>query len=254
MGLLVFVLGIVIGQFLNWAIVSLSTNQAAFVAQAVPLRKTVWWRRLPVVDAVVGWPELGRCRTDHWRVLGVELFSGAGFMLGYIKYGLSPEWGVFVFYLCLMLVIALIDLKEGLILDKLVLPAIPLVILLATFFPMSLAADKAPVSSFLLSLLGGAVAFTILLLPALIWKGGMGWGDVKLAGLVGLATGFPGSLVTLGLAIIGGGLLAIFLVVSRRRKRRDTIPFGPFICAGALAAMVWGEAIVKWYLGLFSNR
>ena len=78
----------------------------------------------------------------------------------------------------------------------------------------------------------------------------MGWGDVKLAGLIGLATGFPGCLVALGLAIIGGGLLAIVLVALRRRSRWDVIPFGPFLCAGALLAMVWGEAIAKWYLGL----
>jgi leader peptidase (prepilin peptidase)/N-methyltransferase len=54
----------------------------------------------------------------------------------------------------------------------------------------------------------------------------------------------------MGLAIIGGGLMAIALVIFWRRKRRDVIPFGPFICAGTLAALVWGEAVTAWYLGL----
>lgn len=205
---------------------------------------------MPVVDAFAR--QFGS--SDRWQVFGAELLSGAGFLFAYLKFGLSPEWGVFVFYLCLLLVIAFVDLKERLILNKLVFPAIPLAILLATFFPMGMAErwaeGKGTLDIFLLSLLGGAVAFIILLLPALIWQGGMGWGDVKLAGLVGIATGFPGCLVALGLAIIGGGLLAIALVVSGRRKRRDVIPFGPFICAGTLAALVWGVPIVEWYLGL----
>jgi leader peptidase (prepilin peptidase)/N-methyltransferase len=250
--LLIFILGLVIGQFLNWAIVSLSPGPAA---NATFVPKLVWWRRLPVVDAFT----LSSGAADHWRVLGIELFSGGGFLLAYLKYGLSIEWGVFVFYLCLMAVIAVIDLRERLILNRLVVPALPLAILLATFFPVGALAPQfiegsrsaiGPFNVFLFSLLGGAISFTILLLPAIIKPGGMGFGDVKLAGLVGLATGFPGSLVAIGLAILGGGLLAISLVVSRRKKRRDAIPFGPFICAGMLAALLWGEAIVKWYLGL----
>ncbi|MFH0941784.1 MAG: A24 family peptidase [Chloroflexota bacterium] len=253
MNLLIFILGTVIGQLLNWLLDNLSLSEPAAATAAGPARKTVWWRRLPVADALGHRFGAASRSGVSWRVLAVELFCGTGFLLAYLKYGkygLTPQWGVFVFYLCLLLVIAVIDLKERLILNKLVFPAIPLALLLATFFPMGLAAGEAPLDSFLLSLLGGAVAFIILLLPALIWQGGMGWGDVKLAGLVGIATGFPGCLVALGLAIIGGGLLAIALVVSRRKKRRDVIPFGPFICAGALAALVWGEAISAWYLGL----
>jgi len=115
---------------------------------------------------------------------------------------------------------------------------------------LGLATDKAPLDAFLSALLGGGVSFIILLTPALIWSGGMGWGDIKLAGLIGLATGFPGSLVALGVAIIGGGLLAITLILLRRKNRRDVISFGPFLCAGALAALVWGKAIAGWYLGL----
>jgi leader peptidase (prepilin peptidase) / N-methyltransferase len=247
---LVFILGMVIGQFLNWLIDAFSPGKPVVTPDASPARKPSWWRRLPVVDA---WFRPGLVKAESWRLFGVELFSGVGFLLAYLKYGFSPEWGVFVFYLCLMLVIALIDIRERLILNRLVVPALPLALLLATFFPMGLALEKAsvaPTNNLLFSLLGGAVAFFILLLPAIIKPGGMGFGDVKLAGLVGLATGFPGCLIAIGLAIIGGGLLAIFLLVSRRRGRRDAIAFGPFICAGMLAALVWGVQITDWYLGL----
>lgn len=253
LGLLVFVLGLVVGQFLNWAIVTLSPSPVA--ANASWLTRPAWWRRLPLVDIITRHPAL----SDRWRVFGVELLSGAGFLGAYLKYGLRPESGVFVFYLCLMLVIAFIDLRERLILNMLVLPAVPVAILLATFIPVGAAAPQfleaanfsiGPFNLFLFSMLGGALAFIILLLPALIKPGGMGFGDVKLAGLVGLATGFPGSLVAMFLAIVGGGMLAVVLLILRHKNRRDAIPFGPFICAGMLAALVWGVPIVNWYLGL----
>ena len=251
MGFLVFILGMVIGQFLNWLIKYFSPSPGAKAAL-----KTSWWRRLPVVDA---WCQADLVKTEWWWVLGVELFSGAGFFLAYLNYDLSPEWGVFVFYLCLMLAIAVIDIQERLILNRLIFPAIPLAIILATFIPVGAATPQlveagkssiGPFNVFLFSVLGGAIAFFILLLPAIIKPGGMGFGDVKLAGLVGLATGFPGCLVAIGLAIIVGGLFAFVLLVSRRKGRRDAIPFGPFICAGMLAALVWGVPITNWYLGL----
>jgi len=92
------------------------------------------------------------------------------------------------------------------------------------------------------------VAFIILLIPALIWQSRLGWDDVKLAGLIGLVTGFPGTLVALAMA--GSGLAAIIFVVSRLKERGDAIPFGPFLGAGALATLLWSQPIIDWYLSL----
>ena len=247
-----FVLGVFVGRALNLLIDGLLKGRSAEAVQEhEPARKIAWWQLLPLAGPLLSRRRGQASGAGAWRrALAVEMFCGTVFLLAYLKYGFSPQWGVLLFYLSFFLVIAVIDLKEKLILNKLVYPALPLAILLTTFFPLGLAAGKAPLDGFLWALLGGGVAFIILLIPALIWQGGMGWGDVKLAGLIGLATGFPGSLVALGLAIIGGGLLAIVLILLGRRKRRDVIPFGPFLCAGALAALVWGEAIVGWYLGL----
>lgn len=246
-----FILGIFAGRALNLLIDGLLRDRSLVAAQEhEPAGKIAWWQLLPLAGPLLSRRRGQSSGAATWRrALAVELFCGLAFMLAYLKYGFSPQWGVILFYLSFFLVITVIDLKENLILNKLVYPALPLALLLTTFFPLGLAADKAPLDSFLWALLGGAVAFIILLIPALIWEGGMGWGDVKLAGLIGLATGFPGNVVALGLAIIGGGLLAIVLILLGRRKRRDVIPFGPFLCVGALAALVWGEAIVRWYLG-----
>ena len=65
-----------------------------------------------------------------------------------------------------------------------------------------------------------------------------------------IITGFPGGLIALALAMVGGGLTAIAFVSSGPEKRRESIPFGPFLCAGTFAALIWGKSIADWYLGL----
>jgi len=80
-------------------------------------------------------------------------------------------------------------------------------------------------------------------LPVIISRGGMGWGDVKMAGLMGLATGFPIIFVALFIGIVIGGLVAIGLILLKLRGRKDTIPFGPFLAIGAMAALLWENII-----------
>jgi prepilin signal peptidase PulO-like enzyme (type II secretory pathway) len=95
-------------------------------------------------------------------------------------------------------------------------------------------------------LAGGALAGGVLLLPSLFTGGvGMGMGDVKLAAFVGLALGFANVPAALLFMALTGGVVAVALLVTRIRKRREPIPYAPFISAGALAALLWqGTAFV----------
>jgi len=68
-----------------------------------------------------------------------------------------------------------------------------------------------------------------------------------LAGFIGTATGFPLVIVALVIGIIGGGLTAIALVALRRKKRKDAIPFGPFLAIAAMVTLIWGPQILHWY-------
>lgn len=95
-------------------------------------------------------------------------------------------------------------------------------------------------------ILGGVVFAGILLIPSIL-TGGMGMGDVKLALFVGLALGFELILPAMLLMAIGGGLAAVFLLVTKVRGRRDPIPYAPFIAAGALITMLTqGVAFVEF--------
>ena len=100
-------------------------------------------------------------------------------------------------------------------------------------------------------LIAGAAAGAFLLLPALVRPGGMGMGDVKLAGMLGLFLGREVA-VALLLALLAGTLAGAVVLARRgaREGRRTAIPFGPFLALGGVAAVLAGPAIVDWYLGL----
>jgi leader peptidase (prepilin peptidase)/N-methyltransferase len=100
--------------------------------------------------------------------------------------------------------------------------------------------------------LGAVLAFVALLLLALVKAGAMGGGDVKLALLLGLCLGWLGlGHVGLGLFLgfLLGSLVGVALVVTRARTLKQHFAFGPFLAAGTLVAVWWGQPILDWYTG-----
>ena len=178
----------------------------------------------------------------------MELATGVVFALLAWHYGLSPALGIMAFYACLFIIIFVIDLEHGLILNKVVYPSMVVALLLALLPQPWLTESMGMRVAY--AALGGGIGFGIFLLIALISRGGMGWGDVKLAGLIGLATGFPMVFASIIMAAILGGIVAVAMVIARKRKRRQTIPFGPFLAVAAMITLLWGSTIVNWYLGL----
>jgi leader peptidase (prepilin peptidase)/N-methyltransferase len=102
------------------------------------------------------------------------------------------------------------------------------------------------------ALLAGGAYFGGLFVVALIARGGLGFGDVKLAALLGVFTGYLSwgvvAVAAFG-AIAIGGVVALGLLVAGRKGRKDTIPFGPPMVVGAYAALVVGQQIADWYVG-----
>ena len=99
---------------------------------------------------------------------------------------------------------------------------------------------------------GGFAYFGIMFVLALIARGSLGFGDVKLAALLGVFTGYLGwaqlTIAVLGAFLIGG-VVSLALLVSGRAGRKDAIPFGPFMVAGAFVAVYAGDQIIRWYNG-----
>jgi leader peptidase (prepilin peptidase)/N-methyltransferase len=251
-------LGLVVGSFLNVCIDRLPQNKSITYP---PSHCGACQHKLAARDLIPIFSYLslrGRCRycqaSIPRKLLWIELATGVIFALLYWHYGLSPELGVMAFYACLFIVIFVIDLEHGLILNKIVYPTM-VVALLLSLIPQSWLAQTiwlTPVirPGIASAALGGVVGFAIFLLIALVSRGGMGWGDVKLAALIGLATGFPLVFVALIMGAILGGIVAVALLIARKRGRREMIPFGPFLAVAAMVTLLWGTNILGWYLGL----
>jgi leader peptidase (prepilin peptidase)/N-methyltransferase len=94
---------------------------------------------------------------------------------------------------------------------------------------------------------GGGVFLVIILASG----GGMGGGDMKLGAMLGAFLGWKVALAAIFIAVVVGGALAIVLMATGIRGRKDPIPFGPFLAAGGTIGLLWGEPIVRWYLGGF---
>ena len=99
----------------------------------------------------------------------------------------------------------------------------------------------------------GFILFLLIYLVILfIYKQeGIGFGDVKLAGLIGLVTGSRLVLVALLIGIILGGLTGVILLLLKVKNRKEPIPFGPFLSLATIVTLLWGSDILNWYLGLF---
>jgi leader peptidase (prepilin peptidase)/N-methyltransferase len=114
------------------------------------------------------------------------------------------------------------------------------------------AAGGGDLSSLWRGLAGGVAYFGMLLLVALLARGGFGMGDVKLAFVLGLFAAFI-SWEALFVAVFGafvlGGLASILLLLLTKASRKDAIPFGPWLVLGSWLAIVVGDAVAEWYLG-----
>ena len=245
-------LGLVVGSFLNVCIDRLPAGQSIINPPShcpscqqrlagkdlIPLFSYIWLR--------------GRCRycgvSIPKRVFLLELSTGIIFALLYQGYGLTPRLGIMLFYAGLFIIIFVVDLDHGLILNKVVYPALLLALLFALFIPQPWIV-QVKVKGIANFAIGGGIGFIMLFVIALVSRGGMGWGDVKLAALIGLATGFPLVFLAVIMAAILGGIVAVALLITKRKGRKEAIPFGPFLITATFITLLWGSSILSWYLG-----
>jgi leader peptidase (prepilin peptidase)/N-methyltransferase len=257
------VLGLLVGSFLN---VVIDRLPAGLSLAYPPSHCSSCNKRLAVKDLipVLSYTLLkGRCRYCGERITLriplVEAFSAMAFALLFIYLRLTPALALAIFYFCLLLVIAVIDLEHQLILNWLVYPAAIIAIIISIIGTrLGFAQGMVHVWEHIViprisqAGIGFAIGFGIFLLIAVLSRGGMGIGDVKMAALMGIMLGYPSVLVAIFLAIMAGGIVAIVLLAARKKGRKQGIPFGPFLALGTMLALIWGSSIWGWYTRGFS--
>ncbi len=238
--------GVVIGSFLNVCIYRLPRGESlAFPpSHCATCRHQLALRELiPVLSWL--W-QRGRCRHCGAKISGryplVELLTAVLLTLVYYQFGWSWATLFWSAMTALLIVISFIDI------DTMEIP---------TYLVMGGAVLAAAYNWFTGRnpwdwVLGGLLGFGLFYLIYTLSRGGMGGGDVRLAGMLGLALGWQQLLTALLLAFTSGALVSLLLLASRRVSRKDPIPFGPFLALGGYVAALWGEQLVIWYLRLFS--
>lgn len=248
------VLGLLVGSFANVVIHRLPAGESIVSpGSACPVcgHDIRWYDNVPVVS----WLLLrGRCRDCREPVSVryplVELAMGVVFALVAWRIGMSWLLPAELLFAWTLVVLAVIDADTRRIPNRLTYPLTPALLVLAAGGAL-LAGDG---EAALRALLGGMAAGGALLLLALLSPRGMGMGDVKLAAFIGIALGVVGwADVVVGLlgGFLLGGIAGVALLASGRRTRKDLIPFGPYLAAGALLALLWGERLADAYLSLW---
>ena len=249
--------GLAVGSFLNLTIDRLPRGQSVVTP---PSRCDRCERRLAPFELVPVFSYLflrGKCRRCGVpipaRNVVMELATAALFGFVTYRFGLTPLGGVILAYGTLFLAISAIDFEWTIILDKMVLPGAVLAFAAAHYGPVG--EDNALGETFIRVVAGGGLGFGVMFLiyigSFLVYRSnvGLGFGDVKLAGLMGLVLGFPDLAIALYFAFIAGGVVALLLICLKLRGRRDALPYGPFLAGGPVATLLVSKNF-GWYLNL----
>jgi leader peptidase (prepilin peptidase)/N-methyltransferase len=198
---------------------------------------------------VLSWLILrGRCRDCGEPISAryplVELLTAALFAAVVIDTGANQHVWLGLALVCVLVPVAFIDLDHRIIPNAIVLPgAVAAVAIVAATEPSELSEH----------LIAGAAAAGFLLVAVLAYPRGMGMGDVKLAGVLGLYLGRsvgPAMLV----ALLSGTIVGVVIIARKgaAEGRKTAVPFGPFLALGGLVGLFFGPDIVDWYLDSFT--
>ncbi|MDI6883130.1 MAG: prepilin peptidase [Patescibacteria group bacterium] len=277
---ILFIFGISVGSFLNCLIYWLENKKRKnlFGRSFCPncLHKLGFFDLIPILSFIF---LKGKCRycgkRISWQYPAVEIATGGLFLLisnsqfspissrVLDKVGtISNEFLIFnfqtflnLFYLFIvssfLIIIFVYDLKHYLIPDKIIYSAIGIVFLyrLVTTYNLQLTTYNFEplIYAFLSAFSAGAFFFLIWFLSRGKW---MGFGDVKLAFLIGLFLSWPNILVSLFSAFLIGAIIGLGLLALGKKNLKSEVPFGPFLVTGTFIGLFLGEKIIRYYLSL----
>jgi leader peptidase (prepilin peptidase) / N-methyltransferase len=245
---LLFLYGLLFGSFYN------------VVGLRVPVRKSIVRPRsgcsacghqlktnelIPVISYMI---QKGKCRGCQSRISPIypffELLTGVLFATAPLVIGWSGELVVALTLISLFIIIVVSDIHYMIIPDKILIWFAGIFLLERIFIPLTPWWD---------SLLGAVTGFVLLLVIALVSKGGMGMGDVKLYALLGFVLGFKLVLLSFFFSTLFGAVIGGLALLFKIVKRKQPIPFGPFIAAGTLTAYYWGSELIDLYIQFLNS-
>lgn len=260
--LFLILFGLAIGSFLH-VLIYRTVHDESYVtgrSKCPHCKKLIhWYDNIPIVSFFL---LRGKCRNCKkpisWDYPAIEMMTAGLFvwwyLIGFTFFRLStqpfsllqPAFWLFV-GICLISIF-FADLLYGIIPDSIVIVLTGLGLLYRVM--LYLFHVMRPVDFWLT--LAGATASSLVFLG--LWivtkKRGMGVGDIKFVFPLGLILGWPNMLVGLFLSFVIGAVVGVALIALKKKKFRQTVPFGPFLVVGSVITLVLGDKMLQWYLSL----
>ena len=245
------VLGLMVGSFLNVVIHRVPKDESIVTPRShCPNCDTELANRDNI--PVLSWLVLrGRCRTCGHPISArypvVEAITGATFAALALRFGWDEALPAYLVFAAFLIALSGIDLDTFLLPKKLVWPSFFAGVVLLGGASLLQSDSRSAIEA----AIGSALAFGALFIVHFISPKGMGFGDVRLAAVLGLHLGW----LTLGQVGVGlflsftlSAVVGVALIALGLKTRKDRVPFGPFLAAGTLLAVFVGEAIQRFYV------
>ncbi|MBI4462071.1 MAG: prepilin peptidase [Acidobacteria bacterium] len=270
--ILLFLFGLTVGSFLNVCIHRLPRGESVVRPRSrcpncqAPIAA---YDNIPLISYLL---LQGRCRHCHahiaWFYPVVELATATLLLALYSGYGFSPLALKYAVLALALLVLIVTDLRDRILPDRLTYPVLIAGLLLALWVPVGDGTTERLARLLVVEFPWRLLSLGDALLGGAVWAGvlygvgaafyrvrkveGLGFGDVKMVGLLGVYFGLKLTLVAVLLACVLGILLGGGYMLLRGKDARYELPFGSFLGLASLAAVFWGPALLRWYLGLLT--
>lgn len=246
--LFLFSFGAVIGSFLNVCIYRIPRNiSIVFPSSFCPKCgiKIPFYYNIPIIGYII---LLGKCKfcknKISLRYPFVEAITGFFLLISFINWNFPYNLIYFIF-ICTLIVITFIDIDFQIIPDRISLTGILLGYLVSLFI-----FKKGFLEPFLGIIVGGGIFYVIGVAYEFFTKReGLGGGDVKLMAMFGSFLGLKSIPFIILISSFTGTIVGLYLIFYKNKDSKYAIPFGPFLCLGALVYIFAGEKIINWYLG-----
>ena len=243
---LIGLLGLLLGSFLNVVIHRLPRGES-LVRPASRCRSCKAAIKPYDNIPVVSWLLLrGRCRNCGASISArypiVEALTAAVFVGAALARGVDDDLALWLPFAAMLIAVAGIDLDHRIIPNKILLPAAVWGLAATIAFRPDNIDD---------SLIAGGIAFSALLLAAVAYPAGMGMGDVKLVGVMGIYLG-SGVAPAMLAGFLAGSVVGLAIIAREGRDaRKKGVPFGPFLALGGFVGLFWGPELVDAYVDRF---
>jgi leader peptidase (prepilin peptidase)/N-methyltransferase len=265
-----FTYGTIVGSFLNVCIWRLPRDESLVrpSSHCPKCGKAIRpWDNVPLFSFLILGRKCRFCRAPiSWRYFGVELLTGAYFVVTYLVFGWTVDSLVYALFGASLIATFLIDLEHWIIPDQLSLFGILIGVSrdivglvdktrVPFTIPVPFTGWELPLPQSIAGILAcGGTFLAIAIISFYIFKKeGIGGGDIKLAAAVGANLALGPAMLSFFLAVALGSVIGIGLMAVGKKTRKDYVPFGPMMVAGALISMFYGQALIQiWrnYVGL----